>query len=148
MTNGTQNPRTASVKTIAHRSRDLLKVAGKTASARKHSFESVVAAFTHSLALTIDHALAAAGIAAAIGSATFAGYMITHDNSHRMFEGAEYLMLFAGPLGAGSHPNEIGAGAEERPVDLNVTGSIAHQGLADPGERQSEPEPQSNNDQI
>jgi hypothetical protein len=45
-----------------------------------------------------DVGLMAVGLAAALGSATFAGYMITADNSNPHFVGADHLMIFAQPI--------------------------------------------------
>jgi len=103
--------------------------------------------------LTVDQGLAAAGVAAAIGSATFAAYMITRDNSHPVFGGAEHLMLFARPLGAGELPKQIGADrAEERPVDYSATGSIRQGGLESRSdnaiERRADAAPVLRNDKI
>ncbi len=83
------------------------------------------AASLHALTLTVDHGLAAVGVAVAVASASFAGFMIVRDNSHPMFGGVEHLMIFAQPIGgAPNHrplPLERGA---NRPVDYNATGSI------------------------
>ncbi len=82
--------------------------------------------YFHVLALTVDHGLVAAGIAAAVGSASFAGFMMTRDNSHPMFGGIEHLMIFAQPIG-GAHSNHEPTAKphEKRAVDYNTTGSIA-----------------------
>lgn len=79
----------------------------------------------HGFALTIDHGLIAAGIAAAIGSASFAGFMIARDNSHPVFGGIEHLMIFAQPIGgSASHQSPPMDQSEGHRVDYNVTGSI------------------------
>jgi hypothetical protein len=76
------------------------------------------------LAPTFDHALVAAGVMAAISSATFAGFMITHE-VHPIFGGAEHLMLFAQPLKA---PNQIHPGGADRQIDYQTTGTIERTG--------------------
>ena len=79
----------------------------------------------HLIALTVDHGLVAAGVAAAVGSASFAGFMIARDNSHPLFGGIEHLMIFAQPIGAaGSHRRLLLEEASARPDD-DATGSIA-----------------------
>lgn len=104
---------------------------GKSSVSQKESFENSFAIPVHVLAPTVDHGLAAVGVAAAIGSAVFAGYMMTHDNSRPAFGGAEHLKLFAQPLNSGWRGTPIGAGrAGGRQVDYNATGSIRHGGLA------------------
>lgn len=82
----------------------------------------VKASTTHSLALTFDHGLVAAGIAAAVGSASFAGFMLAHDNSHPMFGGIEHLMIFAQPIHG--HRPPLMESLERRSVDYRATGSI------------------------
>jgi len=75
--------------------------------------------------LTFDHGLAAFGVVAALGSATFAGLMITSDNSHPKFGGAEHLMLFAQPSHGLPARAEVMAKAEENPgVDYSPTATI------------------------
>lgn len=147
MTDRTQSSKTGAANAFADRSRYCPKGLGGGSSSGKHSFDNVAAAFRRPFALTIDHGLVAAGMAAAIGSATFAGYMIADDDNHRMSEGAEYFTLFAQPFAAGSREDEIGAGrAEDRPSDFNVTGSIAHQAFDGPVENRGDPEAQSNSE--
>ncbi len=83
------------------------------------------AASAHILALTLDHGLVAAGVAAAIGSASFAGFMIARDNSHPLFGGIEHLMIFAQPIGGSdSHRRPLLEQATMRSVDYDATGSI------------------------
>jgi hypothetical protein len=77
------------------------------------------------LAFTANHGLVAAGVAAAIGSASFAGFMMTRSNSHPLFGGIKHLMIFAQPIGGsesrGRLPQEHGS---PRSVDFSATGSI------------------------
>jgi hypothetical protein len=82
----------------------------------------VEASATHSLALTFDHGLVAAGIAAAVGSASFAGFMLAHDNSPPIFGGIEHLMIFAQPIHG--HRPPLLERLETRSVDYRATGSI------------------------
>jgi hypothetical protein len=82
----------------------------------------VKASATHSLALSFDHGLVAAGIAAAVGSASFAGFMLARDNSHPMFGGIEHLMIFAQPIHG--HRPPLLERLERRSVDYRATGSI------------------------
>lgn len=90
----------------------------------------------HGFALTLDHGLVAAGIAAAIGSAGFAGFMIARDNSHPMFGGIEHLMIFAQPIGGqASHRSPQMDQSESHKVDFNVTGSIDQAALNASAER-------------
>jgi len=98
---------------------------GKGASAKAVSAAQAKAASAHILALTVDHGLVAAGVAAAIGSASFAGFMVARDNSHPLFGGIEHLMIFAQPIGAtgGSRRPEPET-AMARSVDYDATGSI------------------------
>ncbi|WOJ88668.1 hypothetical protein RZS28_12685 [Methylocapsa polymorpha] len=104
---------------------------GKRAASQRESFEGSFAIPAHALTPTVDHGLVAVGVAAAIGSAVFAGYMMTHDNSRPAFGGAEHLKLFAQPLNSGWRRAPVGAGrVGGRPVDYNATGSIRHGGLA------------------
>ena len=91
-------------------------VSQRVASAR------VKASAGHSLALTFDHGLVAAGIAAAVGSASFAGFMLARDNSHPIFGGIEHLMIFAQPI-HGYRPPLLER-LETRSVDYRATGSI------------------------
>jgi hypothetical protein len=75
--------------------------------------------------LTVDHGLVAAGLAAAIGSASFAGFMIARDNSHPLFGGIEHLMIFAQPIGGSdSRRRPLLEQATTRSVDYDATGSI------------------------
>ena len=53
---------------------------------------------------TFDKGLGALGIFAAVGSASFAAYMINADNSHPRFVGGEHFMLFAQPFHAPAEP--------------------------------------------
>ncbi len=82
----------------------------------------VRASATHSLALTLDHGLVAMGVAAAVASASFAGFMLTRDNSHPMFGGIEHLMIFAQPIGG--HRPPVMERSHKPPVDYRATGSI------------------------
>ncbi len=113
---------------------NLFRDVGNRAGLKSMSFESGLARPANASALTIDHGLAAAGVAAAIGSAVFAGYMITHENNQPTFGGAEHLRLFAQPFGQGPRRLSIresrGAG---RVVDYNATGSIRRSGFANSG---------------
>jgi hypothetical protein len=98
-------------------------VFGKGAAAA--STAQAKAASAHILALTVDHGLVAAGVAAAIGSASFAGFMIARDNSHPLFGGIEHLMIFAQPIGGSdSHRRPLLEQATTRSVDYDATGSI------------------------
>lgn len=117
---------------------------------RRDAFQHFLSAPTHSHSLlTIDHGLVAAGIGAAIGSAAFAAYMITRDNSHPVFGGAEHLMLFAQPLGAGSHQRRIDAVRPlERPFDFGATGSIRRGGLSGAAESRDDAAAASRDDEI
>ena len=83
-------------KFIAPR-RITVAVADKTRRAASPNIAAKIVTKTH-FAFTADHGLAALGLAAAAGSASFAGYMMTTDNSHPRFGGAEHLMLFARPI--------------------------------------------------
>jgi hypothetical protein len=73
---------------------------------------------------TFDHALVAAGVMAAVSSATFAGFMITHEVPP-IFGGAEHLMLFARPLKA---PSQIHSDGADRQIDYQSTGTIERTG--------------------
>jgi hypothetical protein len=80
------------------------------------------ASAAHSLALTFDHGLVAAGILAAVGSASFAGFMLARDNSHPRFGGIEHLMIFAQPIHG--HRPPLMARPERRSVDYRAIGSM------------------------
>jgi len=98
---------------------------GRGAPAKAASAAQAKAASAHILALTVDHGLVAAGVAAAIGSASFAGFMVTRDNSHPLFGGIEHLMIFAQPIGAtGGLRRQEPEMAMVRSVDTDATGSI------------------------
>jgi hypothetical protein len=104
--------------------RVLLGIAfGKGASAKAAATAHAKAA--HLLALTVDHGLVAAGVAAAVGSASFAGFMIARDNSHRLFGGIEHLMIFAQPIGAAGSHRRLLLEQASAPPDDDATGSIA-----------------------
>lgn len=97
--------------------------------------QGLLAAPANASVATVDIGLVAAGIAAAMSSAIFAGYMIARDNSHPTFGGAEHLMLFAQPLGGGSLQRKIDAGVgEDQSVDYNATGSIRRVPPGEPSE--------------
>ena len=98
---------------------------GKGAPANAASAAQAKAASAHILALTVDHGLVAAGVAAAIGSASFAGFMVARDNSHPLFGGIEHLMIFAQPIGAtGGQRRPEPETAMTRSFDYDATGSI------------------------
>lgn len=116
------------------RLRGLFHGIGKRATSQKESLGSAFAVRSNVLAPTVDHGLAAVGIAAAIGSAVFAGYMLTHEGSRPVFGGAEHLRLFAQPLDSRWRRMPIaGDRVDGRPVDYNATGSIRHGGVAAAG---------------
>ncbi|MGO9673879.1 MAG: hypothetical protein ACLPSF_06870 [Methylocella sp.] len=118
------SPSSRSLGAVPARARGFLGIAfGKDAAAA--STAHAKAASAHILALTIDHGLVAAGVAAAIGSASFASFMIARDNSHPLFGGIEHLMIFAQPIGAsGSQRPPSPEPASTRSVDYDATGSI------------------------
>jgi hypothetical protein len=77
------------------------------------------------LAFTVNHGLVAPGLATAIGSASFAGFMITRSDNHPLFGGIEHLMIFAQPIGGSqSHRRLLFDHDSPRSVDYSVTGSI------------------------
>jgi hypothetical protein len=83
------------------------------------------------LALTTDRGLAAVGIAAAIGSAVFATFMISQNSTRDMPKGVEHPGVFARALYAQSHQSQVhankpgGRHIDSRTIDYDVTGSIA-----------------------
>lgn len=90
-----------------------------------HLFEGVGAFQAKALALLADRGLIAAGIGAAIGSALFAGFMISRDNRVPAFDGGHNLGRFSQPHHIRPHQAQIGAEAlESRRIDYSVTGSI------------------------
>ena len=102
---------------------------GRGPTSEGRPFESAFVLPQNRPALTLDHGLIAAGVAAAISSAAFAGYMMTHENGPPAFGGAEHLRLFAQPLGSGSRRVTLGSGrGGAGAVDYNATGSIRHGG--------------------
>lgn len=80
-----------------------------------------------------DFALVSAGVAMAVGSVGFAGYMLLQNDREPRINGMQYLAIFAQPRGT-SRPALAEAppvGAARRPVadgglDMAPTGSIAH----------------------
>jgi hypothetical protein len=98
---------------------------GKGVPAKAASAAQAKAASAQILALTVDHGLVAAGVAAAIGSASFAGFMVARDNSHPLFGGIEHLMIFAQPIGATGGPRRPEPEtAMARSIDYDATASI------------------------
>ena len=109
---------------------------------QRASWTSAHVKAAHLIALTFDHGLVAAGVAAAVGSASFAGFMIARDNSHPLFGGIEHLMIFAQPIGAtGSHRRLLLEQASARPDD-DATGSIASPSPRRAGAERATPRPQ------
>jgi hypothetical protein len=76
------------------------------------------------LAFTVNHGLIAAGVTAAIGSASFAGFMLTRNNSHPLFGGIEHLMIFAQPIGGAESHRRLIESNSHWSFDYNATGSI------------------------
>lgn len=74
---------------------------------------------------SIDQGLIAMGVAAAVGSAGFAGFMMSRDNSRPVFGGIEHLMIFSQPIG-GSRSHASPQQSELRPasMDYDAIGSI------------------------
>lgn len=95
-----------------------------SARAKAMAATNAKAASVHVLALTVDHGLIAAGVAAAIGSASFAGFMMARDNSHPLFGGVEHLMIFAQPSAGSGGDRRLGLERAPRSVDYDATGSI------------------------
>ena len=78
---------------------------------RQRSSENINAIPAKVLAFTVDHGLIAAGVAAAIGSATFATIMISQNSLPEMLKGSEYPEVFersraAPSLGSSRHQPE------------------------------------------
>ncbi len=121
-----QGSRARSSRSSATGARALFGAAfGKSAPAKAAAAARAKAASAHIFALTVDHGLVAAGVAAAIGSAGFAGFMAARDNSHPLFGGVEHLMIFAQPIGgSASQQRRLLAQASTRPSDDDATGSI------------------------
>jgi hypothetical protein len=120
---------------------NLFRSIGKRAGSEKKLLGSGLVLAANAPALTLDHGLAAAGVAAAIGSAVFAGYMMTHENNPPIFGGVEHLRLFAQPLSPGWRRTSFGDGrGGGRPVDYNATGSIRRGGSAAAGDVESKGE--------
>lgn len=104
------------------------------------SLASLFAVPAMAVALTIDRGLAAAGIAAAIGSAAFAAFMIGHDSHTTAFGRGEYRRVFTRAPGAlPSYAHLRPTNHFSRPIDYNVTGSISGRdvgnGTPDPAAR-------------
>jgi hypothetical protein len=97
---------------------------GRSARAKAALTVNAKAASAHILALTVDHGLIAAGVAAAIGSASFAGFTMTRDNSHPLFGGVEHLMIFAQPSSGLGGDRRLLLERVTRSVDYDATGSI------------------------
>jgi hypothetical protein len=93
--------------------------------AQRKVLAAALPAFGGSLVFTSDHALAAAGLAAAIGSASFAGYMIIKVGADR----AELIPADAAPAEPEQHsPGPKSAARPEPPqsdmLDFGATGTI------------------------
>ncbi len=80
-----------------------------------------------------DFALIGAGVAMAVGSIGFAGYMLLQDNHEPRVNGMQYLAIFAKPRGSSqpafaSSPPVAGASRRvaDDGLDMAPTGSIAH----------------------
>lgn len=93
---------------------------------RTNHVAGVIAALASSIALTTDKALAAAGVAAAIGSVTFAGYMIVaRDDGPAGIGRARPLMLGPEPLDTPSPRARMARASKGLElIDFNATGSI------------------------
>lgn len=77
------------------------------------------------LAFVVDRGLVAVGVGAAIGSAVFAGFMISYDSHPLYFAGADNQGRFGLRPLKRRHQWSIGIGpAENRRIDNSVTGSI------------------------
>jgi hypothetical protein len=98
---------------------------------RQRSSENINAIPAKVLAYTVDHGLIAAGVAAAIGSATFATIMISQNSLPEMLKGTEYPEVFERSFRARPHRSEVhatnsnGRPIDYRTIDYNVTGSIS-----------------------
>jgi hypothetical protein len=80
-----------------------------------------------------DFALIGAGVAMAVGSIAFAGYMLLQDNREPRVNGMQYLAIFAQPRGSSrpafaSSPPVAAASRRvaDDGLDMAPTGSIAH----------------------
>ncbi len=100
--------------------------------------------------LTSDRALAGCGVALALWSMAFAGYMISDRDRQPYFLGLEYLAIFTKPshgLRVAAHPAppaalaRLDAPSDQNGVDPTPTGSIASATRADPPDGAGLPPP-------
>lgn len=116
-------------RSFAHRFASLTSAAGIAArvqqrfSARAKLLAGMIPAFAGSCSFTSDHALAAAGLAAAVGSASFAGYMIIQAGQGPGAAASSRAVIAAPPHDAGlRQPKSLPSAYEA--LDLDATGTI------------------------
>lgn len=78
----------------------------------------------------IDGAVVAAGVLAAIASASFAIYMVAAPDRHPIFNGIDHLMIFAQPNRGLAQPliARVSKSADDQGIDFTATGTIPNEG--------------------